>query len=79
MIRLKPESSGVILGLNQSMMQLSMSAGAGIGGVTAQYVSLSSITWVGAVGIVIAIASSLILFRSDMREKARGSMLQLQD
>ncbi|QYR23158.1 MFS transporter [Paenibacillus sp. sptzw28] len=79
MIRLKPESSGVILGFNQSMMQLSMSAGAAIGGAAAQYVSLSSVTWVGSIGIVAAIACSLMLFRSDMREKAGGSTLQLQD
>lgn len=37
------------------MMQLSMAAGAAIGGVMINRVSLSSITWVGMVGVAIAI------------------------
>lgn len=69
MVQLEPNSSSVMLGLNQSMMQLSMSAGAGLGGVAAQQVSLSSITWFGAFGVAIAITASLILFRLDKREK----------
>lgn len=52
---IKPESSGVLLGLNQSMMQLSMAAGAGIGGIFVEKVSLGSITWVGVLGLAIAI------------------------
>lgn len=63
LVQLEPDSSGVMLGLNQSMMQLSMAAGAGIGGVAVEQISLSSITWIGAVGVAIAVAASFVLFR----------------
>lgn len=60
---LEPSSSGVLLGLNQSMMQLSMAAGAGIGGIFVEKVSLNSITWVGALGVAIAIIATLTVSR----------------
>lgn len=60
---IKPESSGVLLGLNQSMMQLSMAAGAGIGGIFVEKVSLGSITWVGVLGLAIAIIMTLMASR----------------
>ncbi|GAA0850984.1 MFS transporter [Paenibacillus glucanolyticus] len=63
LVQLEPNSSGVMLGLNQSMMQLSMAAGAGIGGVAVEQISLSSITWIGAVGVAVAMAASFVLFR----------------
>jgi len=55
LVRIEPNYSGIMLSLNQSMMQLSMAAGAAIGGVVVDRVSLTSITWVGMVGVVIAI------------------------
>jgi len=61
LVRIEPNYSGIMLSLNQSMMQLSMAAGAGIGGVMIDRVSLSSITWVGMVGVAIAIVAVLIL------------------
>lgn len=50
LVTLAPESSGVMLSLNSSMNQLAMAAGAGIGGVAVGQVSLTSITWFGAIG-----------------------------
>ncbi|WP_267379458.1 MFS transporter [Bacillus sp. GM_Baccil_2] len=61
---IEPESSSILLGLNQSVMQLAMAAGAGIGGVFVEKVSLSSVTWVGALGVVIAIIATLALSRA---------------
>ncbi|WP_348623258.1 MFS transporter [Paenibacillus peoriae] len=63
LVTLVPESSGVMLSLNQSTMQLAMAAGAGIGGVVVGQVSLSSITWFGAAGVVIAIVAVYLLSR----------------
>lgn len=63
LVTLMPESSGVMLSLNQSTMQLSMAAGAGIGGVIVSQVSLASITWFGAAGVAIAIAAVYLLTR----------------
>ncbi|MED3575182.1 MFS transporter [Cytobacillus praedii] len=58
---IEPESSGILLGLNQSVMQLAMAAGAGIGGIFVEKVSLSSVTWIGALGVTIAIVATLVL------------------
>ncbi|PAD27419.1 MFS transporter [Niallia circulans] len=65
---IKPESSGVLLGLNQSMMQLSMAAGAGIGGIFVEKVSLGSITWVGVLGLAIAIFMVLKSSRGNLHK-----------
>ncbi|MGV3466003.1 MAG: MFS transporter, partial [Heyndrickxia sp.] len=59
---IEPELSGVLLGFNQSMMQLAMAVGAGVGGIFVENVSLTSITWIGAIGVLIAIVASLIAF-----------------
>ncbi|AET62050.1 arabinose efflux permease [Paenibacillus terrae HPL-003] len=63
LVTLVPESSGVMLSLNQSTMQLAMAAGAGIGGVVVGQVSLASITWFGAAGVAIAIVAVYLLSR----------------
>jgi DHA1 family putative efflux transporter-like MFS transporter len=51
---ISPESSDVLLGLNQSMMQLGFAFGAGLGGVIVGQISLSSITWFSALSVVLA-------------------------
>lgn len=72
LVQLEPESSGVMLGLNQSVMQLSMAAGAGAGGIAVNSISLSSITWLGAAGVAIAVGLALVLFRIGKQEKEAG-------
>ncbi|MGN7472225.1 MFS transporter [Brevibacillus sp. SAFN-007a] len=66
---IEPALSGILLGINQSMMQLSMAVGAGVGGILVEKVSLTSITWIGAVGVAIAIVVSLAAFRTTSRQK----------
>ncbi|WP_212940632.1 MFS transporter [Paenibacillus antibioticophila] len=61
LVRIEPSYSGIMLSLNQSMMQLSMAAGAAIGGVMIERVSLPSITWVGMMGVAIAIVVASFL------------------
>lgn len=65
---IEPESSGILLGLNQSVMQLAMAAGAGIGGIFVEKVSLSSVTWIGALGVTIAIVVTLALSRAQLNK-----------
>ncbi|HZG13507.1 MAG TPA: MFS transporter [Candidatus Bathyarchaeia archaeon] len=65
---LEPESSGVLLGLNQSMMQLAMAAGAGFGGIIVGQVSLALVTWIGALGVAVAIAGTLVLSYSSTKK-----------
>ncbi|WP_152402606.1 MFS transporter [Paenibacillus cellulositrophicus] len=73
LVTIKPESSGVMLGLNQSMMQLSMAAGAGIGGVVVSGVSLSAVTWIGAVGVLVAMLALLGLNQLSARRKVAAA------
>lgn len=73
LVTIKPESSGVMLGLNQSMMQLSMAAGAGIGGVVVSGVSLSAVTWIGAVGVLVAMLALLGLNQLSARRKVAAT------
>lgn len=61
LVSLVPESSGVMLSLNSSMMQLAMAVGAGIGGLIVNRISLASITWFGALGVLIAIIAAFVL------------------
>lgn len=65
---IEPEMSGVLLSMNQSMMQFAMAVGAGIGGVFVENVSLASITWIGALGVMIAIIASLMSFHSQPKQ-----------
>jgi len=69
LVRIEPNHSGIMLSLNQSTMQLAMAAGAGIGGIVVNQVSLSQITWIGAIGVFIAILASFLL-NAQMKEKA---------
>lgn len=72
LVRIEPSYSGIMLSLNQSTMQLSMAAGAGIGGVVINQFSLSHLTWVGASGVLVAILA-LLLLNVQMKEKASTS------
>ncbi|PAF33382.1 MFS transporter [Paenibacillus sp. 7516] len=71
---IEPEASGVMLGLNQSMMQLAMAAGAGVGGIAIETISLTSITWIGAAGIAIAIFALVILNKMNSVTKVNSSI-----
>ncbi|UPK41081.1 MFS transporter [Paenibacillus pabuli] len=63
LVTMAPESSGIMLSLNSSVMQLAMAAGAGIGGIAVSAVSLSSITWIGAVVVLIAMIIIILTYR----------------
>jgi len=75
LVSLVPESSGVMLSLNSSMMQLAMAVGAGIGGLIVNRVYLASITWFGVLGVLIAIIAVFVL--SSMA--SRHSVVQSAD
>lgn len=61
LVQIEPNYSGIMLSLNQSMMQLSMAAGAGFGGIIVNQVSLSSVTWFGMIGVIVAMIIVFIL------------------
>ncbi|WP_136607085.1 MFS transporter [Paenibacillus dokdonensis] len=70
LISLAPESSGVMLSLNQSTMQLAMAVGAAVGGLVIGHVSLASITWFGAAGVIIAVIATFVLSGMTSRQPA---------
>ncbi len=74
LVTLVPESSGVMLSLNSSMMQLAMAVGAGIGGLIVDRVSLASITWFGILGVLIAIIAAFVLSSMSSRYSAVQSV-----
>ncbi|RAW09542.1 MFS transporter [Paenibacillus taichungensis] len=53
-INISPESTGIMLSLNSMVLQLAMAAGAGVGGLVVERISLSAITWFAAAAIVLA-------------------------
>jgi DHA1 family putative efflux transporter-like MFS transporter len=79
LMSLSPKASGIMLSLNSSVLQLAMAAGAGIGGIVVEQWSLSSVSWLGAFGVIIAAATaavSLGLARAHSRAGAKESNLQ---
>ncbi|MCU6792863.1 hypothetical protein OB236_12105 [Paenibacillus sp. WQ 127069] len=40
--------------MNSMLLQLAMAAGAGVGGLVIEWISLSSITWIAAASIALA-------------------------
>ncbi|WP_256761516.1 MFS transporter [Cohnella sp. WQ 127256] len=80
LMTLAPEASGIMLSLNSSVLQLAMAAGAGIGGVIIQSVSLSAISWLGAVGVAIAALMAAASFGlSRNKSKNAGQKLRLAE
>jgi DHA1 family putative efflux transporter-like MFS transporter len=68
---IEPESSSVLIGINQSIQQFAIAFGAGVGGILVEKVSLVSITWIGAFGIVIAIVATFITSHLTSKEIAK--------
>jgi DHA1 family putative efflux transporter-like MFS transporter len=54
-LSLAPESSGIMLSLNNSILQFGFAAGAGIGGVAVGNLSMLSLSWTGAALVTIAV------------------------
>jgi DHA1 family putative efflux transporter-like MFS transporter len=82
LISLAPEASGIMLSLNTSVVQLAMAAGAGIGGVVVNQVSLASISWIGAAGVAVAAvtaAASLGVSRSRSLSRLRAEERSLSE
>jgi DHA1 family putative efflux transporter-like MFS transporter len=80
LMSLAPEASGIMLSLNSSVLQLGMAAGAGLGGVVVEQVSLTSISWIGATGVILAAATAATFFgishSRTRREAVKSSLIK---
>lgn len=80
LITLAPEASGMMLSLNTSVLQLGMAAGAGLGGIVVEHASLTSISWIGAAGVILAAGISSVFFgishSSSQRKAAERNVIK---
>ncbi|WP_405078781.1 MFS transporter [Paenibacillus chitinolyticus] len=76
LVTMVPESSGIMLSLNNSVMQLSMAAGAGVGGIIVGSVSLNAVTWIGAVGVAAAIAINFVSSKLSVGERRKAENIR---
>ncbi|SFB62868.1 MFS transporter, DHA1 family, purine base/nucleoside efflux pump [Cohnella sp. OV330] len=68
LVQQAPEASGIMLSLNNSVVQLAMAVGAGLGGVVVEQVSLTSISWIGAAIVFVGVATTAASFRLSRSE-----------
>jgi DHA1 family putative efflux transporter-like MFS transporter len=80
LMSLAPGASGIMLSLNTSVIQFGMAAGAGFGGIIVEQVSLSSVSWIGAAGVVIAAGTAAASFGlNSVRSRRRSAEGKLQN
>lgn len=73
LVSLSPNTSGLVLGLNNSVMQLGMAIGAGMGGWVATRTSVMNLGWFGAVIIAAGLLVAVYSFSLNERMKATAS------
>ncbi|GGG69925.1 putative MFS-type transporter YbcL [Paenibacillus radicis (ex Gao et al. 2016)] len=76
LISMAPQASGIILSLNNSIVQLGMAVGAVVGGVIVDNMSLTAVGWFGGIGVAIAIIPAI--FSLSMRRKSVTQEQQLR-
>lgn len=62
LVSLSPNSSGIVLGLNNSILQLGIAVGAGVGGWMLTRTSVMNLGWIGAISIIISLFAVLYSF-----------------
>lgn len=71
LVSLAPDSSGILLSLNSTFVQLGFAAGAGIGGMVVGGFSVLSIPWISAFSAVLAIVVA-IMSTARVRSYSKG-------
>lgn len=77
LVALAPEASGIMLGLYGSILQCSIAAAGGIGGITTRSLSIRSVGWIAAASVAMAVILAVVSFRRNLsRERGRISIEQ---
>lgn len=59
LIGMAPQASGIILSLNNSIVQLGMAVGAVIGGIIVDSISLTAAGWLGGIGVALGLVPAV--------------------
>lgn len=70
LVELAPEASGIMLSLYGSVLQLSIAAAGGIGGLAADSYSVHAVSWTAVVSVAIAVILAVISFRQKQNKEA---------
>lgn len=70
LVDLAPEASGIMLSLYGSVLQLSIAAAGGIGGLATNSYSVHAVSWTAAVSVAIAVMLAVISFGQRHKKKA---------
>lgn len=62
LVLLAPEASGIMISLYGSILQLSIAAAAGIGGIAVRSSSMLAVSWIGAASVAIAVCIAAVSF-----------------
>ncbi|WP_248928887.1 MFS transporter [Paenibacillus hamazuiensis] len=62
LVALAPEASGIMLSLYGSILQLSIAAAGGIGGIAAGSLSIGAVGWIAAIAVAIAVILAVVSF-----------------
>ncbi|GIO64156.1 MULTISPECIES: MFS transporter [Paenibacillus] len=68
LIGMAPKASGIILSLNNSIVQLGMAVGAVIGGIIVDSISLTAAGWLGGIGVALGLIPAV--YSLTMRRRA---------
>ncbi|MCM3001374.1 MFS transporter [Paenibacillus cellulositrophicus] len=68
LIGMAPQASGIILSLNNSIVQLGMAVGAVIGGIIVDSISLTAAGWLGGIGVALGLIPAV--YSLTMRRRA---------
>ncbi|GAA3404214.1 MFS transporter [Paenibacillus hodogayensis] len=79
LIGMAPQASGIILSLNNSIVQLGMAVGAVIGGVIVESISLSAVGWFGGVGVAIGLIPAIYALSMRRRSAIVEQTLSVTD
>jgi DHA1 family putative efflux transporter-like MFS transporter len=62
LVALAPEATGIMLSLYGSILQLSIAAAGGIGGIAAGGISIRAVSWIAAISVAIALILAAVSF-----------------
>jgi DHA1 family putative efflux transporter-like MFS transporter len=70
LVALAPTASGIMLSLYGSILQCSIAAAGGIGGITTGSLSIRAVSWIAAASVAVAVILAMYSFRRNLNRRA---------